>query len=225
MEYFGLKLNGAGLDIEGFPDAVKVVQIETPLSRRISDLALHKVDLHFALECLDAITNADDEPSLTSRALWSSAIVSYFKCFGSSKSRFQLNARTIYKTESPIAMEVFNYFLNMRNKHYVHDENSHMQSVPGAIINDGSKTYKIEKIITLNAVSSIICEENLVALKQLVTTTNQWVENEFTKLCDRLAAELEMLPHEELMKMNNMVYEKPAADEEDKNRHHNPGQP
>lgn len=48
MEYFPIKQTENGLHIEGFPDAVKVIRIDGPQSKRLADLALHKADLEFA---------------------------------------------------------------------------------------------------------------------------------------------------------------------------------
>jgi len=67
MEHFTISKTEAGLHIEGFPDAVKVVVIDGREAKRLADLALHKDDLEFADACLDAIDQAPADPSLCER--------------------------------------------------------------------------------------------------------------------------------------------------------------
>jgi hypothetical protein len=55
MEYFLIKQTENGLHIEGFPDAVKVIRIDGPQSKRLADLALHKADLEFAWDIGDVL--------------------------------------------------------------------------------------------------------------------------------------------------------------------------
>lgn len=131
--------------IEGFPEGVKVIKLDGPIAKRLSELTLHKRDLYFADECLNLI-KANNTQKLINEALWRSAIIFYIKCFGNNASRSQLSEKSIYKND-PKAIKVFNYFKNLRNKYIIHDENSYSQSIPGAILNKGDKSYKIEKII------------------------------------------------------------------------------
>lgn len=87
MEYFPVTKTSQGFQIEGFPEAVKVVRITGRDRQRLADLGLHKRDLDFALECLTAINQVPEQPGIVREALWRSAIVHFIKCFGKSKSR------------------------------------------------------------------------------------------------------------------------------------------
>jgi hypothetical protein len=49
MEQFELSKADGGLQIEGFPDAVKVIRLDGPRAKRLADLALHRADLDFGL--------------------------------------------------------------------------------------------------------------------------------------------------------------------------------
>jgi hypothetical protein len=82
-----IKPHPGGLHVEGFPEAAKVIRIEGPLARRLSDLSLHLGDLDFAGECLHAINGAPSD--LIRHALWRSAVVHVLKCYGDG-ARFQL---------------------------------------------------------------------------------------------------------------------------------------
>jgi hypothetical protein len=82
MERFSITKAGDVFHIDGFPDAVKVLRITGPKSQRLADLALHRADLDFVLECLVATSRQPDEGNVVRQALWRSAIVHFIKCFG-----------------------------------------------------------------------------------------------------------------------------------------------
>lgn len=48
MEDLGFKQTKEEIQIAGFPDAVKVVQITGEKAKRLADLTLHRTDLKFA---------------------------------------------------------------------------------------------------------------------------------------------------------------------------------
>jgi hypothetical protein len=93
MENIALTHKENAFHIEGFPDAVKVLKITGRKSRRLADLALHKVDLDFALVCLETINSTPSEPFLMREVLCQSALIRFIKCFGQSKSRFSLDPK------------------------------------------------------------------------------------------------------------------------------------
>ncbi len=98
MEHFTISKTDAGFYIEGFPDAVKVVEIGGKVAKRLADLSLHKADLEFADACFAAINQAPEEPIVIREALWCSAIVHFLKCF-SNGARFQLAPKKLFKGE------------------------------------------------------------------------------------------------------------------------------
>jgi hypothetical protein len=181
-------------------------------------LALHRADLEFANSCLDAINLSSEEPFVIREALWRSAIVHFTKCFARSEARFQLSSSKILKDEPPEASMAFEYFKQVRNKHLVHDENSYAQSVPGAILNDETKSYKIEKIVCFAAIAGTLDQANCGNLKLLIQKALSWVIAEFDQLCDALTVELEREPYEKLLAMKSLTLRAPAIEEIDKNR-------
>lgn len=219
MDNFNVSQRESGLHIEGFPDAVKIIDIEGPRAKRLADLALHRNDLEFADSCLDAINLAPEEPFVIREALWRSAIVHFMKCFGNSGARFQLSAAKVLKGVPAESFMAFEYFRNLRNKHFVHDENSYAQSLPGAILNDGTKTYKIEKIVCFNAFAVTLGQENYGNLKLLIQRSRTWIVAEFDELCDTLTAELEREPYKSLLKKESLTCRAPTSDEIHNNRY------
>jgi hypothetical protein len=216
MERLQILKTDSGLHLEGFPDAVKVIRVDCPRAKRLADLALHKSDLEFAAMCLEAINQASEEPPVLRQALWRAAIVHFMKCFGDS-ARFQLSEKKIYKG-NPTALTVFAYFKDLRNKHFVHDENSYAQSVPGAVLNNGRKSFKIEKIVCFNVFGDTLDQEGYDNLGLLVRDARAWVAAEVDALCESITADLEAKTHEDLLSRDAVTISGPKIEEIGKRR-------
>jgi hypothetical protein len=217
MEYFSISKTSQGFHVEGFPDAVKVLRIRGPKAQRLADLALHKEDLDFTIECLEAINTTPDKPYLLRQVLWQAAIVHYMKCFGQSESRFSLNPKAVYKGDAG-AFEPYKYFDSLRNKNLVHDENSFTQCLPGAVLNKKGMAHKIAKIVCLSLVGDALNQGNFQNLHLLATRAREWVIAQFDELCHVLTLELEPKDYEELLAMEGITYTAPSADEVHKAR-------
>lgn len=212
MEHYAISKTEAGLQLEGFPDAVKAVKINGPDAKRLADLSLHREDLEFADACLNAINQTPENPIVAREALWRSAIVHFMKCFGTG-ARFQLSAEEIYKGEPKEALMAFEYFKGLRNKHVVHDVNSYAQSIPGAVLNNGTKDYKIEKIVCFAAFGATLEQGNYGNLRLLVEEARTWVVSEFDSLCERLTAVLEEESYDKLLSREAITYRVPTAED------------
>lgn len=216
MEYLSFSKTESGLRIDGYPDATGLIPLRSRKAKRLAHLALHKLDLEFALACLYEINKVDEESYVQLESLWRSSIVHYFKCFGKSKSRFQLQFGAIYKKEPLVALEVYEYFKSLRDKHLVHDENAYVQSTPVAILNGGKKTYKIEKIVCLNQQSVTLGQDSYSNLERLIVKALDWVVAEFDQLAGEITEDLEQEDFEELTRqVENVSYVAPTADEVD----------
>jgi hypothetical protein len=186
------------IPISGIRDAVKLIRVDGPKARRLADLALHRNDLKFARACLEALKQLPDEEDFISHVLWRSAIVHYFKCFGDSSQRFQLDPKRVYKGRPAEALAAFEFFKPLRNKHLVHDENAYMQCTIGAAINDGTKAYKVERIVAPVSTFDVRNPQNLTNLRLLIKDANEWVTKQFDELAALIGAELEQIPYTEL---------------------------
>jgi hypothetical protein len=213
MEYYPITQTEQGINIEGFPNAAKLIRIGGPKVKRLADLSLHESDLNFALECLETINRVPDEPNIVRRALWHSAIVHFFKCFGDSSARFQLNARDkIYKGDLQ-GQDIFKYFESLRNKFFVHDENSYAQCIPGAVLNKRDHPYKIEKIVCFCASADTLNQPNYSNLKLLIHKAKSWLVSEFDTLCGILTKELEAESYDDLLSREGITYRAPTVNE------------
>src|SRR5689334_7594267 len=71
IQYFSTRLVDGTLLVDGLPDAVKVVSINTKRVERLAHLALHRSDLQFASECLQAMSGREED--IIRDSLWRSA--------------------------------------------------------------------------------------------------------------------------------------------------------
>ena len=212
MEDLGFKQTKEEIQIEGFPDAVKIVQITGEKAKHLADLTLHRADLKFAIGCLEGINLLTEKLKWLRQGLWHSAIVHFMKCFGGHESRFSLNPKKVYKGNQ-VARVVFENFKNLRNKHLVHDENSYAQSHPGAILNKKDCDHKIAKIICVAFVSITLDQVAYSNLHSSITHALKWVEEQIEDLCNFLTSELEAVPYDDLFSRKEIVYSPPKVEE------------
>ena len=203
MEYFSITKTDEGFHVEGFPNAVKVLRISGPKAKRLSNLALHKDDLDFALECLEAINRTTER--IVRQALWRSAIVHFAKCFGQSQSRFALDPEKVYKGDHD-GLTVFEYFRDLRDKHIVHDENTYSQCLPGAVLNQKEAGHKIEKIVCLSVIADTLHQDAYADLHLLITRAREWVISQFDTLCNVLTTDLESASYGDLINREGITY-------------------
>jgi hypothetical protein len=155
-------------------------------------------DLEFAASCLEAINTVPGDPHTIRSALWASAITHYVKCFGDGE-RFQLSPNKIYRKDSENALDAFNFFKTLRNKHVVHDENSFAQADPLAIISNDSKPYKVEKIMCSVMITMTLEQDVYANLSLLVKQALEWVVAEHDSYCSQIASDLERLDRSTLL--------------------------
>ncbi len=212
MEQIEITKTEGEFRIEGFPDAVKMIKLEEPESKRLADLSLHISDFEFALACLKDINSVPDSRYVIRQALWRSAVVHYMKCFGGSKSRFRLVAQKVYKG-NPTAIELYKYFASLRNKHLVHDENSLAQCLPGAVLNKNGMDHKIAKIVCMEVIADTLEQSNYNNLHNLITLAKQWAITQFDRLTNEVTRKLELEKYETLLAREGIVYTAPKVAE------------
>jgi hypothetical protein len=216
MERFQVSQTDSGLHLEGFPDVVKIIRVDGPHAKQLADLALHESDLEFAANCVEGINKAPEKPPVLRQALWRAAIVHFMKCFGDS-ARFQLSEKKIYKEKST-ALTAFAYFKDLRNKHFIHDENSYAQSLPGAVLNNGTKSFKIEKIVCFNVIGDTLDQNNYGNLSLLIQEARTWVAAEVDTLCNLITTDLEAENYERLLSRDSVTITVPKIEETGKRR-------
>jgi hypothetical protein len=206
MEFLNLSQTESGFHIDGFPDAVGVIALSGDAASEIADLALHERDLTIASAALQSL-NSSLIAHILQEALWTAALVHYFKCF-SSGSRNRLSAETIYADAPPEALEAFRYLKALRDKHLVHDVNGFAQVTTGAVIASPEKDYKIEKIVSLTS-HAMSLDVNFGNCSLLVQGALKWVRSRYDRLCNEITSDLEARTYEDLMALPSLSMQGP----------------
>jgi hypothetical protein len=204
-------------EIKDFPDAEKVIALRSAKAQDLADIALCRSDLLQAEEYLDSSVVIEDG-STAQRALWRMAVITFMKCFGKNNARaHSLDIKQIL-IDDAFGQEVFIYFKNLRDKNIAHDDNPIDQCLVGAVINKVSAPYKIEKIITCNLHGEVYAEGNISNLKKLIKAALTHVENKYDEICVELTSEMEPMDHVDLIRMEDLIYNVPTAEDVSKNR-------
>lgn len=203
METYQVIQTGPGSgQIAGLPaNVVKLVQLDQddPLARRVAHLALHKADLQFAGEFLDALERLPQYHDKAKVGLWRSSIVHYFKCFGDAGHRFQLDPKAVYKDRPPELLRAFELFKSIRNKHIVHDESTYTQCAVAAALNDGTAgETKVERVVALVGALEVRNQENMSNLRALISYADEWIREQLEELITILKRRLNERPYSEL---------------------------
>lgn len=208
------------LEVTGIPDANKLVKLPREHSKGIADLRLHQSDLVIALDSLEGINKAivAGIPEIA-ESLWRSSIIHFIKCFSGQKSRDKLDPEKVYAEEAPEAMQAFDYFKALRNKHIAHDDNAYLQALTGLALNEGNKAYKIEKVLCFSFKSDTLEDDNYGNLLLLINKAKDYVDKEFFKLCDEITVDLEKLSYEDLIAFGELAFKAPEITDISKTRH------
>jgi hypothetical protein len=211
-EPLGINRQGGALHIEGYPNAVALKSIDDPIARQLKAMVLHCSDLRFCCEALTTLTPLDrTSQPLVAEALWVASIARYFKCFGANKSRTQLVAKKILKGETG-ALEVFEYFQHLRDKHVIHDENAYSQSFTAVALNAQSARFKVADVISMVMTASTIDDQHVESLARLANHTFRWVEQKRDELHVRLGSQYEAESYNALMSLPDVKYQAPTAE-------------
>lgn len=106
----------------------------------------------FCNKLLQLMDSADDEPDpLLGEALWSTAIITYSRCFTGGKREYRPQPDDIaaLPLEGDV-LEFHNLILNLRDKHIAHSVNAFEEVLIGAVLSPlDSSERKVEGITTL----------------------------------------------------------------------------
>jgi hypothetical protein len=178
------------LEINGVPDAVMTVALTGVQAQWLADLTLHNTDMLFAQSCLNEINKHLDN-ELVRTALWNSAIISYMKCFNTGIRQI-LPERKMYQVQ---ALGEHDYFKALRNKNIAHDENPFNQCHPIAMVNNGTKSYKVESILAMQIEVATLEHSTFNNLMLLIRQALKWIDAEQAKSRALLTAELEAIDY------------------------------
>jgi hypothetical protein len=145
-----------GTNAASAADQPLTVDLDLPSAQVLADQAGIIQDLQFVMECckrlLTELARSEEErDAVVPLALWSSALVSYARCFSSGK-RFGLTADDVLTL--PLQGEVLKYHkwvIEERNKHTRHSANPFEVAKVGAALSPSeAKTRRVEGIAILS---------------------------------------------------------------------------
>ena len=85
MQKIQFTIKDGRLDILGFPDAVRAIDLKDQKAKQIGHYLLHQSDLQLAQNYLELINTTESDK--IQDALWKMAIISLIKCFQTSAAR------------------------------------------------------------------------------------------------------------------------------------------
>jgi hypothetical protein len=221
MQRYGIKLVDSQFHIEGFPEAVKLIStasLVAHLPQQLADMILHHADLRFARECLETLSSPQVNSPLVAEALWRCAIVHYCKCFGKHGSR---RVNLSYSKFLPVGLprDIHKYFLNLRNKHLLHDDNAWNQATPMAVVGPAGRNEKIQKVLCVKISGETRNTSNINNLQLLISHALPWVESCVDDLCNKIKIELESHSYDVLLAQHEPEpYYAPVAEDMSKSR-------
>jgi hypothetical protein len=201
--------------VYGFPDAVKLISISglvPHLPRQLADCMLHQEDLSFAQECVSHLTSPQGHPPGVAHALWRSAIIHYCKCFDQTGRIRRALPYSVFLPRG-VPRDAHRYFIDLRNKHLIHDENSYLQAITGAVIGPEDRGPKVQEVVCTKILSGTMNPDNLGNLSLLVEHALKWVESRFNELCAIIKTELESHSYETLLAQPDVVYRAPTVED------------
>lgn len=186
------------MHIDKFPDAVAVVRPNDGCNelQKLKHLALHYSDLMNAKYALESINDILDERTRVN--IWEYAVVKVTKCFKKSNSRFSLDKKTVFGS-NPTALQVVQYFIAMRDKFIVHDDNSYHDCEVGLIIAKEGKLYNIEEVVTPILYAVTLNPENFGNLANIINESLFWITQEYDKSCTDITKRYEMMSRSDLL--------------------------
>lgn len=208
MENYTFSYSDGNLHIKGYPKAVHLAEVTGQKSRLAASLLLHKNDLLHAQDCLKSITELMNETIKT--ALWRSAVVHYGKCFGSD-IRNKLSPKKTLSGE-PEGRPMHDYFIDLRNKHVVHDENDYHQCKVGAVINGPNEAEKVPKVICVSMQADTVDQQHCSQLYKLIQCAISYVDVAHENVCDSIIADLKKMDYKQLLNQKPMNIATPASE-------------
>jgi len=210
-EFLNISKMDDKLHIERYPNAIALKRIDGPIERQLQDITLHANDLSFCSEACAQIRDLDrDKHRFLLKALFIASIARYFKCFGDSESRAQLSPGKVLKNH-PGAEKVFEYFLDLRRKHIIHDENAYSQALIGIVLNPKDAPAKIADVVSTAVTVLTLDDAHLQQFSNLVAVSHEWVSAKRDELHRILAQKYERMRFEDLLALDDVKYTVPST--------------
>ena len=110
-------------------------------------------------------------------------------------------------------MPAYNFFLNLRDRHIVHDDNPYIKAYVGVYVHKENDAYTVEDVVSSVAIFDILDENRWRVFCELANYAIQWVEKEKTRLKNLLKAECEKKSPQELDSLKELAITIPTLNQ------------
>lgn len=197
------------------------VKINFEEAKKMADQVGIIEDLKFAIECSKKLINIPEEEKqrqqLQTRALWSSALISYVRCFSTGK-RYGIDPKIFNSYKRKGALKAHEYFKNLRDKHIAHSVNPFEKNIIGLILENEIKEKKILGVARLGRTLLSPGEDDIKTFMELSVFAAQTTEKEIKQLEKAILKKAKKLSIEKLYKNERMRIVTPGEKDAGKSR-------
>lgn len=210
MKRLDIAMRGGRLHLKGYPQNVSIKKLNEADAKELRALTLHFAEISFCRETLREIGQLDLKTQSTlAKALWLSALATYFNCFGSDNARTLLSARKVLKPYAG-AQAVFDRYHELREKHLIPADNPYTHAYVGAVVNPASSEKKIADLVSLAVTAFVVEMKHVKQLTQLAEVTLLRIEEQRQKLRNKLIDKYEQKTRDELQALDDLTFAAPA---------------
>ncbi len=174
----------------------KLLQLSGPKVRTLKEFSLHHHDLMTSAQLLETLNNKSLSEEVR-KGLWYYTITIFYKCFKHSDARRRLWPQVVF-AKRPDLMPAYDFFLNLRDRHIVHDDNPYIKAYVGLYVAKEDSTYTVKDVISNVAVFDILDKNRWQLFSELVNYAVNWVRLERIRLHELIKKEYEVKTAAEL---------------------------
>ena len=167
-------------------------------ARDLADLFSIALDLKFTIDALLKLESIIGKDKLLMRVLWSSALISYRRCFNSGK-RFGLSGK-VFKNLKGEPIKAHKYYIAQANKHIAHSVNPFEQITIDLQLSNPKESKKIVGVSKLSAALICTSEEGIKVFKGLTIHAYKYTIKEAKKYEKKVLIIAAKLPIDNLYK-------------------------
>lgn len=197
---YKVECNKEGMVVYGPFDECSV-PIEIPSNNenkeRFINLFLNKADIERGIDYLRCISI--DKSILENEAFFIAGLNNCVKCFQHNESRGHLPQSTVFKNNKELG-RCFDRFLNMRNKHFIHDDNGMLQAEAFfLVLSEGENVWGGPPSVVWNRAKLDYYQEGLV-LQKVMFFVRDYICKEIDRIGNSIFSEYKNYSREELLK-------------------------
>jgi hypothetical protein len=173
-----------------------------PIAARVASLSLHHFDISFCERVLkEHHPKFVKKYSDLSLALWIAVLTKFMSCFRDSKARPRLDPKKVFGANS-VSLQQFELLMALRNKHVVHDENSHYEAAAFAWLEPNGDVRSVGPMLSVARIDP----ELVTAMRSLVEQAQGYINNALADAGKELFAQVQAMTPEERMALPTGVY-------------------